>query len=170
MLAGSNVALLTFGHLSAPNLVVSLSQDEAIPNQPPASSNEPLSTPQFSVPSQPDVQVVLHVTYTCSLHQQAFNLHAFIQCSWRIVGNVALILLQERADCDWLSDILCLYPRWSASLRWRESNCCVSFVRALQALAARRQRQAPQGPLLHSCPPPLPLKTPRRQKKNRGNR
>ncbi|KAL0049726.1 hypothetical protein WJX82_008691 [Trebouxia sp. C0006] len=53
---GSNVALLTFGHLSAPDLIVSLSQDEAIPNQPPASSNEPLSAPQFSIPSQPDVQ------------------------------------------------------------------------------------------------------------------
>ncbi|KAA6427958.1 MAG: hypothetical protein FRX49_02620 [Trebouxia sp. A1-2] len=53
---GSNVVLLTFGHLSAPNLIVSLSQDDAIPNQPPASSNEPLSAPQFSIPSQPDTQ------------------------------------------------------------------------------------------------------------------
>ena len=69
MLAGSNVALLTFGHLSAPDLIVSLSQDEAIPNQPPASSNEPLSAPQFSIPSQPDVQVDLHVHKTCVLHR-----------------------------------------------------------------------------------------------------
>ena len=95
MLAGSNVVLLTFGHLSAPNLIVSLSQDEAIPNQPPASSNEPLSTPQFSIPSQPDVQVVLHVTYTCSLHQQAFNRHAFILCSWRIVQILVDIILHS---------------------------------------------------------------------------
>lgn len=54
--SGSNVTLLTFGHLSAPNLIVSLSQDEALPNQPPASSNEPSPAPQFSTPSQPDIQ------------------------------------------------------------------------------------------------------------------
>ncbi|DBA96554.1 hypothetical protein WJX77_011042 [Trebouxia sp. C0004] len=53
---GSNVMLFTLGHLAAPDLIVSLSQDEAIPNQPPASSNEPLLAPQFLVPSQPDIQ------------------------------------------------------------------------------------------------------------------
>jgi len=109
MLAGSNVTLLTFGHLSAPNLIVSLSQDEAIPNQPPASSNELLSAP-FSIPSQPDIQVVLHINYNCSLHQRAFNLHAFLSCSWTPVGilgeqNPALILFQKTADCDLLNGL-----------------------------------------------------------------